>query len=586
MKRILTSLICMLAFSSGVQANAKADSLLKQSDYTAAIETAALASTNDSELIQSNSHLTKVKSQNTDAETNQSFDALAGQLIVADYETKKQIIHNLANLNDSRTLPFIESILKGELYYIKKTDQLVYRQLLDNKKYLAVSALTKSEIGEFKKRKLKKIGINNNLRGEIKTIIATLKITSTDPALREHAALELLKGANQDTLELINLAISKETQSSISEILVTAQAIIHLKSVDPLKRFEAIKTLDSSLYVESRNALMLFINENKLNSNETSKEETAYALETVNGIDKLVTLNNVAENIYFGLSLGSVLLLAAIGLAITFGVMGVINMAHGEMIMLGAYTTFVIQQLMPNHAGISLIVAIPAAFLVSGLMGVIIERTVIRHLYGRPLETLLATFGISLVLQQAVRSIFGPLNQDVLTPSWMAGTFTVNAGLELTFNRLYIIIFSLMVLATLAVVLKKTLFGLQMRAVTMNRPMASSMGIRTGWVDALTFGLGSGIAGIAGVALSQLTNVGPNLGQAYIIDSFMVVVFGGVGNLWGTLVGAMSLGIANKVFEPMAGAVLAKIIVLVAIILFIQKRPRGLFALKGRAVED
>ena len=586
MKRIITSLICMLAFSSGVMANAKADGLIKQTDFTDAIETLVLANTDNEKLNQQNIDLNKKQSKSALTTNDKSFDNLAVELITADYETKKQIIHTIATLKDSRTLPFIESILKAELFYIKKTDQLIYRQLLDNKKYLAVSALNGNELGEYKKRKLKKIGINNYLRGEIKTIIATLKITSTDTDLRQHAALEILKGANENTLELIELAISKETDSSVNEILKTAQAIIHLKSVDPLKRIDAIKTLEGSLYVESRNALTLFINDNKINNSQSSKEEIAYAQEAVDAIDKLVTLNNVAENIYFGLSLGSVLLLAAIGLAITFGVMGVINMAHGEMIMLGAYTTFVIQQLMPNHAGISLIIAIPAAFLVSGLMGVIIERTVIRHLYGRPLETLLATFGISLVLQQAVRSIFGPLNQDVITPSWMAGTFTVNAGLELTFNRLYIIIFSLLVLATLAVVLKKTLFGLQMRAVTMNRPMASSMGIRTGWVDALTFGLGSGIAGIAGVALSQLTNVGPNLGQAYIIDSFMVVVFGGVGNLWGTLVGAMSLGIANKVFEPMAGAVLAKIIVLVAIILFIQKRPRGLFALKGRAVED
>ncbi len=483
-------------------------------------------------------------------------------------------------------LPFIETILKGELFYIKKTDQLVYRQRLENKKYLATAIFDNRELGEFKKRKLKKVGINNKLRGEIKSIIATLQISSTDPDVRKNAALEILTSASPSDLELIKLAIGNETEPAISDILKTAKSIIDLQSVDALKRFNAISALEGSLYVESRNALTLFINENQETNSETSKEEIAYAQQIITGIDKMVKLNNVAENIYFGLSLGSVLLLAAIGLAITFGVMGVINMAHGEMIMLGAYTTFVIQQLMPNHAGISLIVAIPAAFLVSGLMGVIIERTVIRHLYGRPLETLLATFGISLVLQQAVRSIFGPLNQDVITPSWMAGTFSVNAGLELTFNRLYIIIFSLMVLATLALVLKKTLFGLQMRAVTMNRPMASSMGIKTGWVDALTFGLGSGIAGIAGVALSQLTNVGPNLGQAYIIDSFMVVVFGGVGNLWGTLVGAMSLGIANKIFEPMAGAVLAKIIVLVAIILFIQKRPRGLFALKGRSVED
>ena len=580
MKRTLTSLICIFALSSGVLANAKIDTSIKQAGFTDAIETVALASNDQAELFKSGkgSYVTETKKL--------SFDDLATSLISADYDAKKDIIHEIAILDDERVLPFIKTILKGELFYIKKTDQLVYRQLLENKKYLATSVLTNNELGEYKKRKLKKVGINNNLRGEIKSIIATLQISSTDPDIRKLAALEILTSASPSDLETIKLAIGNETESSISDILKTAKSIIDLQSVDALKRFNAIGALEGSLYVESRNALSLFINENQEKNSETSKEEIAYAQQVITDIDELVKLNNVAENIYFGLSLGSVLLLAAIGLAITFGVMGVINMAHGEMIMLGAYTTFVIQQLMPNHAGISLIVAIPAAFLVSGLMGVIIERTVIRHLYGRPLETLLATFGISLVLQQAVRSIFGPLNQDVITPSWMAGTFSVNAGLELTYNRLYIIIFSLMVLAALALVLKKTLFGLQMRAVTMNRPMASSMGIKTGWVDALTFGLGSGIAGIAGVALSQLTNVGPNLGQAYIIDSFMVVVFGGVGNLWGTLVGAMSLGIANKIFEPMAGAVLAKIIVLVAIILFIQKRPRGLFALKGRSVED
>ncbi|MGB1906855.1 MAG: urea ABC transporter permease subunit UrtB, partial [Spongiibacter sp.] len=276
----------------------------------------------------------------------------------------------------------------------------------------------------------------------------------------------------------------------------------------------------------------------------------------------------------------------AVGLAITFGVMGVINMAHGEMMMLGAYTTYVIQLIMPNYIDYSIIVAIPAAFLVSGLVGIIIERGIIRHLYGRPLETLLATFGVSLILQQAVRSIFSPLNKSVTAPSWLSGSWEINGALSLTYNRLYIIVFSLVVLALLLFVLKKTFVGLQMRAVTQNRAMANSMGIRTGWVDALTFGLGSGIAGIAGVALSQLTNVGPNLGQSYIIDSFMVVVFGGVGNLFGTFFAAMSLGVANKFLEPFAGAVLAKIFVLVFIILFIQWRPRGLFALKGRFVED
>jgi len=322
---------------------------------------------------------------------------------------------------------------------------------------------------------------------------------------------------------------------------------------------------------------------------DSDPQVAAAADKAVAAIKKHLAAWEAAQNVYYGLSLGSVLLLAAIGLAITFGVMGVINMAHGEMVMLGAYTTFVVQETIRSHApGLfdwSLAIALPLAFLVTGAIGIAIERGVIRWLYGRPLETLLATWGISLVLQQAVRSIFGPTNRQVGAPEWMSGATEI-AGLTLTYNRMWIIVFSLAVLGILMLVLRKTSFGLQMRAVTQNRRMAGSMGIRTSRVDALTFGLGSGVAGIAGVALSQIDNVSPNLGQSYIIDSFLVVVFGGVGNLWGTLVGAMSLGIANKFLEPFAGAVLGKILILVAVILFIQKRPRGLFALKGRAVES
>ncbi len=292
------------------------------------------------------------------------------------------------------------------------------------------------------------------------------------------------------------------------------------------------------------------------------------------------------ETLFFGLSVGSVLVLVAIGLAITFGVMGVINMAHGELMMLGAYTTYVVQLAMPNHIGASILVAIPAAFLVAGLTGVVLERTIIRFLYGRPLETLLATFGVSLVLQQLVRSLFSANNRSVETPAWMSGTLQINGALSITYNRLYIVIFTLIVFAILLAVLKRTRLGLDIRAVAQNRAMAQAMGIRSDWVDAATFGLGAGIAGVAGVALSQLTNVGPNLGQSYIIDSFMVVVFGGVGNLWGTLVGGMSMGVVNKLLEPYAGAVLAKIFVLVALILFIQRRPRGLFPQTGRAAES
>ena len=282
------------------------------------------------------------------------------------------------------------------------------------------------------------------------------------------------------------------------------------------------------------------------------------------------------------------LLLAAIGLAITFGVMGVINMAHGEMVMIGAYVTYVVQETIRNHyPGLfdySLAIAIPLAFIVAGFIGILIERCIIRFLYARPLETLLATWGLSLILQQAVRSMFGPNNREVGNPSFMSGAFDLG-GITITYNRLWIICFALGVFVALLGILRYTRFGLEMRAVTQNRTMAASMGIRTSRVDALTFGLGSGIAGIAGVALSQIDNVSPNLGQGYIIDSFMVVVFGGVGNLWGTFVGAFVLGIANKFLEPFAGAVLGKIAILVLIILFIQKRPRGMFALKGRAVE-
>lgn len=526
-----------------------------------------------------------VADTNIEEKPSVNLSLLTSQFIDADYEEKSKLIEAISNIKAKPVIPFLEALLEGNVFYVKSLQKVVYKKESEAESLAAIDVINNENYGTFKQRKFKKIGINNSLRGDLKSVIAQLQISDEDASVRKLAALNILKTADDSALPIIEKALTTESDLAIKEILLTAQALVNLSSDNLITRFKALQSLEGSLYTESRNGLNQFIALTKNQPQKYNQAETQLAEKTLKDINKIMQINDVAQNVYFGISLGAVLLLAAIGLAITFGVMGVINMAHGEMIMLGAYTTFLIQQLMPNYIDISLMVAIPAAFLVSGLVGVVIERTVIRHLYGRPLETLLATFGISLVLQQAVRSIFGPLNQDVQTPDWMAGTFTVNAGLELTFNRLYIIIFSLMVLAALAVVLKKTLFGLQMRAVTMNRPMASSMGIKTGWVDALTFGLGSGIAGIAGVALSQLTNVGPNLGQAYIIDSFMVVVFGGVGNLWGTLVGAMSLGVANKMIEPMAGAVLAKIIVLVAIILFIQKRPRGLFALKGRAVE-
>ena len=369
--------------------------------------------------------------------------------------------------------------------------------------------------------------------------------------------------------------------------IAIALALASLDGSDPRERLAAVSTLQNSLRQDVLSRLQEMTGKAPDGSFAESDESVRRAAgEAVKSIESWRSFYSSLQTVLFGLSLGSILVLIAIGLGITFGVMGVINMAHGELMMLGAYATYVVQVLMPGYIGSSILVAIPVAFFVSGLTGILIERTIIRFLYGRPLETLLATFGISLVLQQLVRTVFTALNRSVETPAWMSGTLQLNDALAITYNRLYIVIFTLLVFAALWMVLKKTRTGLQIRAVAQNRAMAKAMGIRSQWVDAVTFGLGSGIAGIAGVALSQVTNVNANLGQSYIIDSFLVVVFGGVGSLWGAMVAGMLMGIVDQLLQPYAGAVMAKILVLVALIVFIQARPRGLFPATGRAAES
>lgn len=427
----------------------------------------------------------------------------------------------------------------------------------------------------------KAVRANNRIRRAVDAALGQLTLMSPDAGKRLEAALSVVKSKDQASLPLVDTALAKEAEPKVKAALELAKAVLTLYGPDD----EAAKTAAVAVIAARGNQDALAI----LAGVPSPSPALAAALDEAKGvIESRLAWWSALQSVYYGVSLGSVLLLAAIGLAITFGVMGVINMAHGEMVMIGAYTTFVVQDIIRNSApwlfDYSLAIALPLAFLVSGAVGIAIERGIIRFLYGRPLETLLATFGLSLALQQAVRTIFGPTNREVGNPSWMSGAFDLG-GLTLTYNRMWIIVFSIVVLFALMIVLRRTAFGLQMRAVTQNRRMAGSMGIRTNWVDMLTFGLGSGVAGIAGVALSQIDNVSPNLGQGYIIDSFMVVVFGGVGNLWGTLVGAMTLGITNKLLEPMAGAVLGKILVLVALVLFIQRKPRGLFPQKGRAVE-
>ncbi|PMJ92979.1 urea ABC transporter permease subunit UrtB [Vibrio sp. 10N.261.55.A7] len=474
--------------------------------------------------------------------------------------------------------------LEGELYYFndRKSDeyQALYLSADIKKASEAQSAWNNNMLAVENSRQFKKVRVNNKLRGLIRLEIASLGLAHSDPIARLSAVNALLGQTDDSIVTRLSERLAVETDSEIQHILTLAVSIDEaLTSDTPQQRIAAIDEI--SYYKQS----VVLQTLNKVLKSEKDELVVSAAERALDRYQQSQKLYSGVETLFFGLSLGSVLVLAGIGLAITFGVMGVINMAHGELIMIGAYTTYVMQQLMPNQIGLALILSIPMAFIVSGLVGVAIERSVIRHLYGRPLETLLATFGISLILQQAVRSIFSPLNRSVSTPDWMSGALEINPMLSLTYNRLYIILFCFMVFIGLVMVLKKTPLGLQVRAVSQNRSMARAMGIRSERVDAMTFGLGSGVAGIAGVALSQLTNVGPNMGQAYIIDSFMVVVFGGVGNLWGTLVAGLSLGLFNKILEPWAGAVLAKILVLVFIILFIQKRPRGLFPQRGRAAE-
>ncbi|RWB82017.1 MAG: urea ABC transporter permease subunit UrtB [Mesorhizobium sp.] len=497
------------------------------------------------------------------------------------FSATEAIVRELAASGDPAVEKPLSALADGNLY-IRKADSQVFIGKDAASGLELLDPLSGDKSADAAKADLTKIKVNNALRRAIRDASGALTLRAKDASVRLAAATTMFKTPDAANIEPLDAAIAAETAPAVKALFEQARAASVLASDKPeADKLAAIAVIAAR---GNRDALSL------LTSVETSAQGAVKdaATAAIGHINSTLALWDAGQNISYGISLGSVLLLAAIGLAITFGVMGVINMAHGEMVMLGAYTTFVVQQLIrtsfPGLFDWSLVIALPLAFLVSGLVGLAIERGVIRFLYGRPLETLLATWGISLILQQAVRTIFGPTNQEVGNPSWMSGAFNIGQ-LAVTWNRLWILVFALLVFGVLLYVMKRTPWGLQMRAVTANRRMAASMGIRTPWVDALTFALGSGVAGIAGVALSQIDNVSPNLGRGYIIDSFMVVVFGGVGNLWGTLVGAFSLGIVNKFLEPYAGAVLGKIVVLVLIILFIQKRPRGLFALKGRAVE-
>jgi urea transport system permease protein len=508
----------------------------------------------------------------------QAVKGLAGD----DSDAKIAAINLLAASGDEAAARVLNALAADTLY--KAGDSLI---VMDGD--TAIDAATGAALPAAPENR-QGIGINNRIRGVLNGALAGIKLLSADREVRLAAAKELESGAEPEQLPLIVKALQNETDPGIRKRLAQAQAQAGLKSPDPAMRRAAVQTLGESSSPATR-TLLAGLLEKRGNDyaepDEGVRLEARAALKAVES--RLAFADNVGK-VFSGLSLGSILLLAALGLAITYGVMGVINMAHGELLMIGAYSSFMMQSLFrawfPGAEDWYLVAAIPVAFTCAALVGVLMERTVIRFLYGRPLETLLATWGLSLMLIQASRMIFGAQNVEVANPSWMSGGIEVMSGVVLPLNRIVIIGFSLAVLLLVWLLMNKTRLGMFVRAVTQNRAMASCVGVPTGRIDTLAFAIGAGIAGLGGMALSQISNVGPDMGQGYIVDSFMVVVLGGVGQLAGAVWAALGLGVVTKFLEGWTGAVIAKIVVLVFIIVFIQKRPQGIFALKGRFVEN
>ena len=507
---------------------------------------------------------------------------LVRDLAFGENEAKVKAIARVVASGDSGALPLLQALLDGEV-------QTAGERALQVKGAMAIDLVTGKSVEPLPETR-DDVVLNNRVRRELATAIAALKLAADDRVTRLAAANELQRGADEEMLPVIQRALAKEQDAQIKALLMLTEATVQLGSTNKSVRVAAVRALAESRDPNTKTLLLPLLERKGGEFAEPDSDVRAEAELSLRAIESRLATGEMVGRVFSGVSLGSVLLLAALGLAITYGLMGVINMAHGELIMIGAYATYMVQNLfrgyLPSAFDWYLAAAVPAAFAVSGLVGMALERSVIRFLYGRPLETLLATWGISLMLIQAMRTLFGAQNVQVENPVWMSGGIHLFSNLVLPWNRIVIIGFAAAIVALIALILTRTRLGLFVRGVTQNRPMAGCLGVPTGRVDTLAFGLGSGIAGLAGCALSQIGNVGPDLGQTYIVDSFMVVVLGGVGQLAGTVYAAMGLGVANKFLEAWSGAVLAKIAVLVFIIVFIQKRPQGLFALKGRMAES
>ncbi len=523
------------------------------------------------------------------AEGNAALDSALAELGSSNRNQVIEAIDELAGLGDERALPALEALADRRLRIGPNGALFAVATGEDGSEIL--QRIPGLETVETPPGTLSKAKVNNRVRRAAGRAIAQLSLRATDPTVRLAAAQKMRARPSAEAAPVIRAALAEETNGTIAEALRVALAQVQLNSEHADVRLAAAHTLgdlgDASLAPRLRERLA----PGQDGSLPETDPQVVRALESaLASIGRRASLIDMGANLFYGVSLASILCLAALGLAITFGLMGVINMAHGEMVMLGAYTTYVVQKLFleyaPNSFDAYPFAAIPMAFLVVGAIGMAMERSVIRYLYGRPLETLLATWGISLILIQSVRLVFGAQNVEVANPAWLSGGIEVVYGVVLPRSRIAIIVFAVAVVSAVIFVLQRTSLGLKVRAVTQNRAMAGALGVSTHRVDMWTFGLGCAIAGLGGVALSQIGNVGPELGRGYIVDSFLVVVVGGVGKIIGTAWAALGLGILNKFLEPAVGAVFGKILVLVFIILFIQRRPQGLFAQRGRAAES
>jgi urea transport system permease protein len=489
------------------------------------------------------------------------------------FDAKVKVIQNLSKEGSPEALEILQALSAGTLF-------LSPQGVLVQKGDQYIDVLTGQSI-PVKSEGLQDVILNNQLRGKVDNALLGLELASTDVQIRAKAVDALIKDPEPDTFPLVEKLLTTENDPALKLKVEKLWALLALQSDNQESKLKAITLLGDSGDPQVASLLAPLAKEGGPVQDAAEK--------ALAKIKKSEFSGEILGNIIAGFSYGSILLLCALGLAITYGLIGVINMAHGEFLMVGAYATYVVQgffrQYAPGYLDWYLLFALPVAFLTAALVGILIERTVIKFLYGRPLETLLATFGVSLLMIQMTRTIFGAQNVEVANPTWMSGAIQVLPNLVVPYNRIIIFAFAIAVVVVTWLVLNKTRLGLFIRAVTQNRTMAACVGVKTVRVDMYAFAFGAGIAGLGGVALSQIGNVGPDLGQSYIVDSFMVVVLGGVGQLAGTIYGAFGLGITSKLLEPFIGAVLAKIAILVFIIIFIQRRPQGLFALKGRSVD-